>query len=455
MEQHNKKSLTNLVRAKGWRGDDARTPMLALALWLAGHEQQSGDPASQPSRQDQGGHGSRQQGDPNKGGTGGEQGDAQGQGDGDQGENQQQPQGEGNGDGSDAQQEGGERGGDKGKQQEGEGDAQQGKEGEGDQGQQSQQQKKEQQQKNQGDAQQGGEQGQQSEQQKDEQQQEELPPLSNKEWLRLLELRQIKTPHPTLRRVYEMTRRGLAVYLKGEAGSGKSTLARQLAKLLATPFGFISVTAGMSESQLMGWLLPIEENGAFKYVPAQLVIRCEHGGVFLLDEADAGDPNTLLILNALLANDELAVPHRHESPVVARHKDFVCIAAGNTPLGGGADERYSARSPLDAATSDRFVQVIVDYDESFEASLMPGVEIPARKDDWQPRKNPATVYVEGYAAFQKLRKDVMQYAINRVVSTRFLKKMRAMLDAGFTLKETMDTLTNFWSTDERSRVGIR
>lgn len=394
MEMHSKKSLAAVVRAAGWRGDDARTPMLTLALWLAGHEQETAEGTSTEGEGNSGSvEGSSASGSEGKEGKG------------------EQPKGDKS---------------DKGDKGEGKGD------GEGNSGE-----------------------GEQPKEQPQENEQEELPPLSNKEWLRLLELRQIKTPHSALRRVYELTRRGINVYLKGEAGTGKSTLARQLAKLLALPFGFISVTAGMSESQLLGWLLPIEENGQFKYVPSQLVMRCEHGGVYLLDELDAGDPNTNLVLNALLANKELAVPHRHEQPIVPMHAQFVALGAGNTPLGGGADEKYTARFPLDAATSDRFVQIEVDYDASYEASLLPGVPTVERKDDWQPRKNPATVYAECFTKFQTLRQQVRTLGINRIVSTRFLQKAKAMLDAGFTLNETFNTLTCFWSRDERSRVGIR
>jgi cobaltochelatase CobS len=34
----------------------------------------------------------------------------------------------------------------------------------------------------------------------------------------------------------------------------------------------------------------------------------EHGGVFLLDEIDAGNPGVLTVLNALLANGQVGFP---------------------------------------------------------------------------------------------------------------------------------------------------
>ena len=248
-------------------------------------------------------------------------------------------------------------------------------------------------------------------------------------------------------------RRRVNVYLCGPAGCGKTHLAGQVAKLFALPFNFISCTAGMSESNLTGLLLPVGENGAFNYVPSAYVTRYTQGGVFLLDEIDASDSNTLLILNASLANGHLAVPQALENPIMTRHADSHVMAAGNTPLGGGADENYGGRNPLDGSTSDRFYQIIVDYDAAYEASLFPNGE-GKRSKSWSPTAA-APDFAAAQAKFLSIRELVARHKMPRIVSTRFAQKLVAAMRAGVSLNEALADLTSHWSQDERVRVGVQ
>src|SRR5262249_41806066 len=139
---------------------------------------------------------------------------------------------------------------------------------------------------------------------------------------------------------------------------------------LELPFYFVSISAGMSEGQLVGRLLPVGKQGKFEYVISKFVSAYENGGVLLLDEAAAGDPNMLLVINAALANGEMDVPNRPEKPAAKRHPDFICIAAANT-FGTGADRQYVGRNQLDESTLDRFRigQIDMDYDANLELAL--------------------------------------------------------------------------------------
>jgi hypothetical protein len=147
------------------------------------------------------------------------------------------------------------------------------------------------------------------------------------------------------------------VWLPGPAGSGKTSAAHAVAEALTLPFYAVSVGPQTSQSQLLGYY---DANG--KYVTTQLRQAYEHGGVFLLDEVDAGSPAVLVTINALLANGHASFPDK----VVERHKDFVLIAAGNT-YGQGADRQYVGRQQLDAATLDRFAVLDWEYDPTLEA----------------------------------------------------------------------------------------
>jgi cobaltochelatase CobS len=146
----------------------------------------------------------------------------------------------------------------------------------------------------------------------------------------------------------------LNIWLTGPAGSGKTTAAQRVAEALGIPFYFTGSID--TEYKLMGF---IDAQG--RIVNTQFRTAYEHGGVFLFDEVDSSLPGALLAFNAALANGHAAFP----DGMVARHKDFVCIAAANT-WGMGATSEYVGRLKLDAAFLDRFVQIAWTVDEGLE-----------------------------------------------------------------------------------------
>ncbi len=227
------------------------------------------------------------------------------------------------------------------------------------------------------------------------------------------------------------------VLLVGPAGCGKTHIARVLSKALKLPFYSISVSAGMSESQLAGWLVPTGKSGRFEYRRAPFIEAYEEGGVFLLDELDAGDANCLTFINAALADGHCPVPNRSENPVAEKHPDFICIAAANT-YGHGADRMYVGRNQLDAATLDRFKIGIVNmqYDEVVEQAIV-------RPD----------ILTWG----RSVREVVERVKMRRIVSTRFLKDLSLMAEAAPDLfgeeKNWASVLTEDWSVDEKSRLS--
>lgn len=151
-------------------------------------------------------------------------------------------------------------------------------------------------------------------------------------------------------------------YLVGPAGSGKTTLARQVAEVLKR--SFYAENRVTSEFKLLGFM-----NAQGKYVRTQFRDAYEKGGVFLFDEVDASDPDAMVALNSAIENGICPFPDK----LVTMHKDFVCIAAGNT-FGRGADRQYVGRNQLDASTLDRFCIIEVDYDEDLEMKLAGNAE---------------------------------------------------------------------------------
>lgn len=151
----------------------------------------------------------------------------------------------------------------------------------------------------------------------------------------------------------------LPVLLVGPAGTGKTHAASQVAEALGLGYESISVGAQTSKSDLLGF---IHANGG--YVSTGFRRAYEHGGVFLLDELDAGNSNVLIALNAALSNGACAFP----DGMVKKHKDFVLVASANT-YGLGASREYVGRNQLDAATLDRFCVLDWPIDAALERKL--------------------------------------------------------------------------------------
>lgn len=146
------------------------------------------------------------------------------------------------------------------------------------------------------------------------------------------------------------------VYAWGEAGSGKSSAARTIAHTLGLSFGYLACNNQTPEYRLTGF---IDAKG--EYIPTDFYKCYVNGGVFLLDEADAANGNLMCSLNGALANGSASFPNGTQE----RHKDFVCIATGNTP-GFGPVPAFPDRRPLDSAFRDRFAFLEWNTDTELE-----------------------------------------------------------------------------------------
>ncbi len=229
------------------------------------------------------------------------------------------------------------------------------------------------------------------------------------------------------------------VLLVGPAGSGKTHAAMQVAgelfgwttneygQQVANKFYPLSVGPQTSKSDQIGYM---DAHGML--VRSVLREAYEHGGVFLLDEVDAGNAGVLTVLNSILANDMCSFP----DGVIFKHPDFRCIAAANT-FGQGANVEYAGRQKLDGATLDRFVGIEWEYDELFEESL---AENNPKFTDW-------VLFV------WKLRENAAKLGIKRIFGTRRIQQGIKMLRDGRKL-ETVKARTVFFGIgiDERLKL---
>lgn len=148
----------------------------------------------------------------------------------------------------------------------------------------------------------------------------------------------------------------MPVLLRGGAGTGKTTVASQISEDLELPFYVLSMTKQTTLSHIVGFK---SING--EYIDTLFRKAFEHGGVFLLDELDAADPNVVLCFNTI-ENGFMAFPDK----IVEAHEDFKLIATANP---ANSHSIYTGRANLDFSTTDRFIEVEMDRDHALEESL--------------------------------------------------------------------------------------
>jgi len=162
--------------------------------------------------------------------------------------------------------------------------------------------------------------------------------------------------HPRYDHVKTVVNAGLPVLLLGESGSGKSTICSQLAEDLKLPFYAMSMTRQTSVNNIVGFKTITDNYSSSAFRQAY-----EHGGLFLLDELDAGDANVLLTFNTI-ENGYMVFPDK----IIHAHADFRLIATANPQE---AHNIYTGRSKLDFSTLNRYYKVSLDRDPDLERSL--------------------------------------------------------------------------------------
>lgn len=163
--------------------------------------------------------------------------------------------------------------------------------------------------------------------------------------------------HEMFDKVLNLVNLNIPVFLSGAAGTGKNVICKQVAEALNLDFYFTNAVT--QEYQLKGF---IDANGTFH--ETQFYKAFTNGGLFFLDEMDGSIPETLIILNAAIANGDFDFP----TGKVEAHPDFRVISAGNT-VGTGADIEYTGRFQLDASSLDRFALIHIDYSKNIEAAV--------------------------------------------------------------------------------------
>ena len=141
------------------------------------------------------------------------------------------------------------------------------------------------------------------------------------------------------------------IWLYGPAGTFKTSTSRLFAEAIFPDreevhrFYPQSVNRQTTKSDLMGYT-----TADGRYVETPLYHARKFGGVFLMDEVDAANENSLTAINAAVENDVVLFPN---GELVEKHHEFYVVAAGNT-VGKGGDAQFVGRNVIDGATISRF-----------------------------------------------------------------------------------------------------
>lgn len=226
-------------------------------------------------------------------------------------------------------------------------------------------------------------------------------------------------------KLYSCVKNRIPTFLVGGAGSGKTTKVIHLAKEFNLDYYSISVNGQTSKSDLFGF---VDAGGTYR--PSLFRLAYEKGGVFLMDEIDAGNANIILAINQAIGNKVCGFP---DGKVIKQHKNFVFVCSGNT-VGTGANKDFIGRNPLDGASLDRFVKISWEYDEALELKI-------SSNPYWVKR-------------VQTIRKVVSELGIRLIVSPRASINGSILINDGIEVSEVEDAVVFKGQVDKVTQEKI-
>lgn len=163
---------------------------------------------------------------------------------------------------------------------------------------------------------------------------------------------------PWYQEMVEALEDGSHVALVGSYGIGKSTAVKQVAHEFGSPLAIIGGSAGVRDKDLLGRPFVIEATTHFR--PADFACIVVHGGMAMITEASAIDPDAVQILNGIVEEPFSIQLAGHHYPT---HDKFRLVIDLNNNVRGN--------KALPQSTSDRFHLIQVPWpDENFLKAIL-------------------------------------------------------------------------------------
>jgi len=159
-------------------------------------------------------------------------------------------------------------------------------------------------------------------------------------------------------------RERMNVLLVGESGTGKNAVVKAFCAALGLPHKRINLNGGSTVEDMIG--SRELEDGETTFRDGVITQFCRHGGVVVLDEVNAADPEQLFVLHGLTDDSRaLTLTQKGEGGEVLKASDNFMVVGTMNPL------TYEGTRRLNAAFLDRFAIVMFyDWDRDIEAQLI-------------------------------------------------------------------------------------
>jgi len=218
------------------------------------------------------------------------------------------------------------------------------------------------------------------------------------------------------------------VLLTGATGSGKTTLVRHFCAKHKLPYKRVSLNGGATVEDLVGHY--ILKNNETVWVDGILTSAVKNGWVLAIDEINSAPAEILFVLNSLTDNERVLILSSKDGETITPHPNFRCVATCNP-----SDEGYAGVNELNEALKDRFVSIIIDYNDKVEERILKEMELSSEvRDD-----------------IMKFTKYVREsYAKGELItpwSTRSIKTL-----ANFIQMDMTDLIQNRFTSGERTVV---
>jgi MoxR-like ATPase len=153
--------------------------------------------------------------------------------------------------------------------------------------------------------------------------------------------------------------RGLAdgenLLLLGPPGSGKTLFSKWFAYGWGADFYLMSHNAHTQADEILGSQIQDADTGVWRFVPSNLVLAYERGGVVSADEILALKPGPLQVYHPFLNGDAITVATSAGPKKISRHPKFRFVGTANHW------QKTAGNNVIGEALMDRCIVVEVDY----------------------------------------------------------------------------------------------